>query len=90
MERFTISHYKMDGSSMFVNGGTLAVTDGEYIIEYGKKEVARFSSADTTVSKAASELLYDGIRLRDKTQSVSLSFLKGSGTLKAVRAYFSI
>jgi hypothetical protein len=51
MKKYPISHYKKSGSSLFVNGGTLTVTDSEYLVEYLNKEVVRFSIQDTLVQK---------------------------------------
>ena len=90
MERFPISHYKKSGSSIFVNGGTLTVTEGEYIVEYLKKEVARFSVQNTTVTKAPVELLYEGIRLTEGRASIDLYFLKTGNTATAIRDHFHI
>ena len=32
MKKYPISHYKKSGSSLFVNGGTLTVTDSECLV----------------------------------------------------------
>ncbi len=90
MENFPIAHYKKSGSSMFVNGGTLTVTAGEYIVEYLKKEVVRFSVQGATVTKAPVELLYEGIRLTEGRASIDLYFLKAGNTAKAIREHFHI
>ena len=90
MERCTIAHYKKQGSSMYVNGGTLTVTDTDCIIEYMKREIARFSMKETRAEIAPSELLYEGIRLSDGRHSIDIYFQKGSKSIKAVREHFNI
>lgn len=88
MVPYPIAHYKKSGSSVFVNGGTLTVTDADCIIEHMKKEVARFAIGEMKVTKAPAELLYEGIRLSDSKQSIDLYFLKGSRTAKEIRKSF--
>jgi hypothetical protein len=88
MKKYPISHYKKSGSSLFVNGGTLIITDSEYLVEYLNKEVVRFSLRDTVVTKVSPELLYEGIRLTHDCQSIDLYFPKMGKTIREVREYF--
>ena len=90
MNQLPISHYKKGGSSLFINGGSLTVTDSEYLVEYLNKEVARFSVRDTVVTKASPELLYEGIRLTHNGQSIDLYFPKVGKTIREVREQFSM
>lgn len=66
------------GSTLFINGGTLTVSDTEYIIHYMSKEVVRFSAAETTVTKASPEFLYEGIKLSDSSASIEMYFPKNT------------
>ena len=88
MKKYPISHYKKSGSSLFINGGTLTVTDSEYLVEYLNKEVVRFSLRDTVVTKASPELLYEGIRLTHNGQSIDLYFPKMGKTIRELREDF--
>ena len=88
MKKYPISHYKKSGSSLFVNGGTLTVTDSEYLVEYLNKEVVRFSIQDTVITKANPELLYEGIRLTHNGQSIDLYFPKMGKTIRELREDF--
>ena len=88
MKKFPISHYKKSGSSLFVNGGTLTVTDSEYLVEYLNKEVVRFSIQDTVITNANPELLYEGIRLTHNGQSIDLYFPKMGKTIREIREDF--
>ena len=90
MKKYPISHYKKSGSSLFVNGGTLTVTDSECLVEYLNKEVVRFSLRDTVVTKASPELLYEGIRLTHNGQSIDLYFPKMGKTIRELREHFHI
>ena len=90
MKKFPISHYKKSGSSLFVNGGTLTVTDSEYLVEYLNKEVVRFSLRDTVVTKVSPELLYVGIRLTHNGQSIDLYFPKMGKAIRELREHFHI
>ena len=88
MKKYPISHYKKNGSSLFVNGGTLTVTDSEYLVEYLNKEVVRFSIQDTVITKDSPELLYEGIRLTHNGQSIDLYFPKMGKTIRELREHF--
>ena len=88
MKKYPISHYKKSGSSLFVNGGTLTVTDSEYLVEYLNKEVVRFSIQDTVITKANPELFYEGIRLTHNGQSIDLYFPKIGKTIRELREDF--
>ena len=90
MKKYPISHYKKSGSSLFVNGGTLTVTDSEYIIKYLNKEVIRFSRQNAVITKAPDELLHEGIRLSEESASIDLFFLKTGKTAKAIHECFHI
>lgn len=90
MTQYPIAHYKKPGYPMFLNGGTLTLTESECIVSYLKKEAARFSLAEVRAEKAPSELLYDGIRLTDGKESIDLYFLKGSKTWKQISVLFSV
>ena len=87
-EKYPISHYKKSGSSLFINGGTLTVTDSECLVEYLNKEVVRFSLRDTVVTKASPELLYEGIRLTHDGQSIDLYFPKMGKAIRELREHF--
>lgn len=78
MELYRIAHYKKEGSALFINGGTLTVTDTEYIVHYMSKEVVRFSAAETTVTKASPDFLYEGIKLSNSSASIEMYFFKNS------------
>lgn len=78
MEKFQIAHYKKGDSTLYINGGTLTVSDTEYIVHYMFKEAARFAAENTTVTKAPSEPLYDGITLTDGNTSIDLHFFKNT------------
>ena len=88
MKKFPISHYKKSSSSLFVNGGTLTVTDSEYLVEYLNKEMVCFSIQDTVITKANPELLYEGIRLTHNGQSIDLYFPKMGKTIRELREDF--
>ena len=90
MKQFPISHYKRSGSSLFVNGGTLTVTDNEYLVEYLTKEVVCFSVRDAVVTKASPELLYEGIRLTQADQHIDLYFPKVGRTIREINEFFHI
>ena len=76
MKTYPIMHYKKGGSDLFVNGGKLTISEKEYAVHYLFKEVARFSAAETTVTKASWQMLYDGIKLTDGKASIELYFAK--------------
>ena len=82
MQKTSIHHYRHDGSSMIVNGGTLTVTETDYLVTNFGKEVVRFPIAETSACKGSSELLYEVVKLRYGSESIELFFLKlGAGKM---------
>ena len=76
MQKISVHHYRLGGSAVIVNGGTLTVTETDYLVTSFGKEIVRFPISETSVQKGTSELLYEVIKLTCGTEYIELFFLK--------------
>lgn len=72
MEKFRIAHYQK--SFWYTNGGTLIVTDEEYIVKYLFHTVARFQKDKVLAERIPDMVLSKGLLLTDGKQSIRLYF----------------
>ncbi len=75
MIKFTVSHYRKDGSNWFLNGGKLLVTEQGFSLRYFFHTVARFEKNRTTVRKVEDLNQFKGFCFFDDVQSFTLYFL---------------
>ena len=72
MEKFRIAYYQK--SLWYTNGGTLIVTDEEYIVKYLFHTVARFQKKETLAEHIPDMMFSKGVLLTDGNQSIRLYF----------------
>jgi len=61
-------------SIWYTNGGTLIVTDEEYIVKYLFQTVARFQKKETLAEHIPDMMFSKGLLLTDGNQSIRLYF----------------
>lgn len=83
MRKFPIAHYQKNGSTLFINGGTLIVTDTEYRIKSWFRTVARFPRYETVIAPAPSIQLYEGFTFTHNATCLHLYFF--TATASALR-----
>ena len=72
VEKFRIAYYQK--SLWYTNGGTLIVTDEEYIVKYLFHTVARFRKDKTLAEQIPDMMFSKGLLLTDGNQSIRLYF----------------
>lgn len=72
MKKFKVSSYHKNNALLSTNGGTLIITENEYIIKYLFFTVARYDINKTVVSKIS--FVSKGINLNDGEKGIDLYF----------------
>ena len=72
MKKFKDTSYHKDNALMPTNGGTLIITENEYIIKYLFFTVARYERNKTLASKIS--FVSKGINLKKKEKQIDLYF----------------
>ena len=72
VKKYRIAHYYK--SFWYTNGGTLIVTDEEYVVKYLFHTVARFQKDKTLAERISDMALSKGLLLTDGKQSIRLYF----------------
>ena len=72
MKKFKVISYHKKNAFMPTNGGTLIITDNEYIIKYLFLTVARYDINNTVASKIS--FISKGINLNDGKKEINLYF----------------
>ena len=72
MEKFKVTSYHKSNALMPTNGGTLIITESEYIVKYLFITVARYKIDNTTASKIS--FVSKGINLNDGEKQIDLYF----------------
>ena len=72
VKKYRIAHYYK--SFWYTNGGTLIVTDEEYIVGYLFHTVVRFRKDKTLAERIPDMVLSKGLLLTDGKQSIRLYF----------------
>ena len=72
MKKFKVTSYHKDNALMPTNGGTLIITENEYIIKYLFFTVARYEINKTLASKIS--FVSKGINLNDGEKQINLYF----------------
>ena len=80
MKKFKVISYHKSNALMPTNGGTLIITESEYIIKYFFIIVAKYEIEKTIVSKIS--FISKGINLNDGEKEINLYFF--SKTAKKV------
>lgn len=78
IDEYKVSRYQKSNSLLMANGGTLIITENEYIIKYLFMTVARFEIDKTLISKIPDNLFSwfdNGLCLNDGNKSIDLYFL---------------
>ena len=73
MKKYRIAHYYK--SFWYTNGGTLIVTDEEYVVKYLFHTVVRFQKDKTLAERIPDMMFSKGLLLTDGNQSMRLYFL---------------
>ena len=72
MKKFKVTRYHKDNALTPTNGGTLIITENEYIIKYLFFTVARYEINKTLASKIS--FVSKGINLNDGEKQIDLYF----------------
>ena len=72
MKKFKVTIYHKSNELMPTNGGTLIITDTEYIIKYLFITVAKYKIDDTIASKIS--FVSKGLNLNDGEKQIDLYF----------------
>lgn len=72
VKKYRIAHYYK--SFWYTNGGTLIVTDEEYVVKYLFHTVVRFRKDKTLAERIPNMALSKGLLLTDGKQSIRLYF----------------
>ena len=72
VKKYRIAHYYK--SFWYTNGGTLIVTDEEYVVKYLFHTVVRFRKDKTLAERIPDMVLSKGLLLTDGKQSIRLYF----------------
>lgn len=72
MKKFKVTSYHKGNALMPTNGGTLIITESEYIIKYLFFTVARYEIDKTVASKIS--FVSKGINLNDGEKQIDLYF----------------
>lgn len=72
VKKYRIAHYYK--SFWYTNGGTLIVTDEEYVVKYLFHTVAQFQKDKTLAERIPDMMLSKGFLLTDGNQSIRLYF----------------
>ena len=72
VKKYRIAHYYK--SFWYTNGGTLIVTDEEYIVKYLFHTVVRFHKNKTLAEHISDMMFSKGLLLTDGNQSIRLYF----------------
>lgn len=72
MKKFKVTSYHKSNALMPTNGGTLIITETEYIVKYLFITVAKYKIDNTTVSKIS--FVSKGINLNDGQKQIDLYF----------------
>lgn len=72
MKKFKVISYYKKNAFMPTNGGTLIITDNEYIIKYLFLTVARYDVNKTVASKIS--FISKGINLNDGKKKLTFTF----------------
>ena len=72
VKKYRIAHYYK--SFWYTNGGTLIVTDEEYVVKYLFHTVVRFQKDKTLAERISDMALSEGLLLTDGKQSIRLYF----------------
>ena len=72
MKKFKVTSYHKDNALTPTNGGTLIITENEYIIKYLFFTVARYEINKTLASKIS--FVSKGINLNDGEKQINLYF----------------
>ena len=72
MHKFRVKSYQKSSALMSMNGGTLIITENEYIVKCFFKTVGRYKINNTTASKVS--FISKGINLNDGEKQINLYF----------------
>lgn len=72
MYKFRLKSYHKSNALMTANGGTLVITENEYIVKYLFITVARYEKNNTTASRIS--FISKGINLNDGEKQIDLYF----------------
>ena len=74
--KYRVAHYQKEGSDWYINGGSLILTDFEYVLKNFFKTVVKFEKDNTVISRIPDYMMYKGINMSDGKQSYNLYFFE--------------